>query len=393
MSNPRPVLLFVINDIKFLISHRLPVAIEAQRAGFEVHAAGPRVPECRVLEENGIRFHPLELARSRISLFQEPRTIWRIFRLLRALRPDLLHLVTIKPVLYGGIAARLAGVSAVVSAISGLGYVFLSSGVLARARRWAVELAYRWVFGHPNAGVIFQNQEDLTGFVDRGLLRREQTELIRGSGVDPREYPVLPEPAGVPVVLLASRLLRDKGVVEFAEAARMLRERGVIARFRLAGDVDPQNPSSLSRDEIETWVRSGTVEWIGYQNPIQKAFADAAIVCLPSYREGLPKVLIEAAACGKPLISTDAPGCNDIVCDGENGLLVPVRDSAKLADAIEELVRDPALRERLGKNGRARVLEHFQISQVVAQTLGLYRRLLKAALQKRLETPQPASTP
>jgi glycosyltransferase involved in cell wall biosynthesis len=238
--------------------------------------------------------------------------------------------------------------------------------------------AYRFALGHRNLRVIFQNRDDRQVFVRLRLVEPRQTVLIKGSGVDPAVFAPAPvvHPNATPLVILASRLLWDKGVGEFVEAARLLRQEQVQARFILVGNTDP-NPSSVPERTLQAWHASGVVEWWGHQARMRDVFAQADIACLPSYREGLPKVLIEAAASGLPIVTTDVPGCRDICKDGENGLLVPAANAGALADALRSLLHDPARRDVMGRRGRELFLKEFTLDRVVSQTLTVYRDLLK----------------
>lgn len=369
-------LLFVVNAPEFFLSHRLPIAIAAREAGFEVHvgtAPGASVPEIQHL---GFVHHTLAIARSGQNPLTELRSLVQLYRLFRKLNPDLVHLITIKPVLYGGIAARFAGVSAVVAAVSGLGTVFVAQSVSARARRHVVSLLYRFAFRHRQLAVIFQNPDDRDGLLAIGALKPTAVKMIRGSGVDLANYAFLPEPEGQPVVVMASRLLRDKGVYEFVEAARLLRARGVEVVMRLIGARDPGNPTSVGKSELDGWASEGVVELPGFRADIAEQYQAAHIVCLPSYREGLPKGLVEAAACGRAVITTDVPGCRDAIEPGETGILVPVKNSRALADAIQHLIENPERRLSMGKAGRRLAEQAFSIDYIVDQHLAIYKELL-----------------
>jgi glycosyltransferase involved in cell wall biosynthesis len=298
--------------------------------------------------------------------------------LYRRLRPDLVHHVTIKPVLYGGVAARLAKVPAVVFAVPGLGHVFVQTGVRASVLRNVVKRVYRFVFAHPRAKVIFQNPDDQALMERAQLVNAADSVLIRGSGVDMNVFTPRPEPPGVPVVVLAARMLWAKGVGEFVDAARQLREQKIEARFVLAGDSDPGNPSAVPVWQLEQWHDSGAVEWWGACDDMPRVLADAHIVCLPSYREGLPKVLIEAAASGRPIVTTDVPGCREVVRHEENGLLVPARNAAALAAALRRLILSPVLRQFLGQRGREIAVAEFGLEKVIEQTLSIYKELLSS---------------
>lgn len=369
------LLLIVVNDAAFFLSHRLPVAQGAKKAGYEVHVASMPGPAVERVRDLGFVHHELPLSRSGKNILGEIVSLVSIWRLLWRLKPDVLHLVTIKPVLYGGIAARLAPVKGVVAAVSGLGFVFLAKGLKATILRRIISSLYGFALGKKNLRVIFQNPDDRDVLVDMGALESVKIEVIRGSGVDLASYTELPEPSGTPVVCLAARLLRDKGVLEFVEAVRILRQRGVSARFQLVGDLDLGNPATITVDELEAWRQEGFIELLGFRKDIAKLFGDAHIVTLPSYREGLPKVLVEAAACGRAVVTTNVPGCRDAIEPGITGLLVPVRDASALANAIETLLNDSELRQRMGHAGRMLAESEFSIDKIVKQHLDIYSKL------------------
>ncbi|MEJ2895898.1 glycosyltransferase family 4 protein [Bordetella avium] len=370
-------LLFVVNNPAFFLSHRVALAIAAQAQGYEVHVAtmdGPSVPQIQAL---GMMHHVIPMSRSGKKPMEELKTMLALYRLFRKLRPDLAHLVTIKPVLYGGIAARLARVPAMVAAISGLGYVFMAKGARARLVRAVVGRFYRLALGHPNSRVIFQNANDRDLLSRLGAVRSERVEMIRGSGVDLSRYRAEPEPPAPPVVvLMVARLLRDKGVYEFVEAARLLRQQGLNVRMRLAGGVDLGNPASIRADEVQAWARAGLVEALGERQDIAELYAASHIAVLPSYREGLPKSLIEAAACARAVVTTDVPGCRDAIDPDQTGLLVPPHDAPALAAAIARLVADPAQRQRMGQAGRRLAEREFSIDDVCRRHLAIYAALL-----------------
>ncbi|MFG0806995.1 glycosyltransferase family 4 protein [Pseudomonas fluvialis] len=369
-------LLFVVNDPAFFVSHRLALALAAKSAGYEVYVATMPGEAVAVIKDAGLSHFVLALTRSGRNPFAELLSFLDVFNLFKKIRPDIVHLVTIKPVIYGGIAGRLAGVRGVVCAISGLGFVFIAPGYVARLLRFAVVSLYKLALGKTNTCVIFQNPDDLGLFNRYGLLNSSKVEVIRGSGVDISDYAYISEPQGTPVVSFAARMLKDKGVVEFVEAARTLRKRGVDARFQLIGDVDHHNPACISYENIEEWRREGVVEYLGFRNDIPNLFSSSNLVVLPSYREGLPKVLLEAAACGRAVVTTDVPGCRDAITPGVTGLLVPVKNAEALADAIQLLVEDPALRQRMGEAGRKLAETEFTIEHVVEQHMRIYRESL-----------------
>ena len=369
-------LLFFVSEDWYFCSHRLPIALAARAAGYEVGVVTRVREHGAVIRDHGLRLFPLELARGGLNPLRDLGALRGLVRVCREFRPDILHAVAMKPVVYGAIAAARAGVPHTVNALGGLGYVFTSGRVLARLLRPFALLAYRFALGRRSAWLILQNADDLAALEARGIAARERTTLIRGSGVDLAEYRVVPEPEGVPLVVFPARLLWDKGIAEFVAAAETLQRDGVAARFALAGDIDPENPASVSREWVETKARSGAVEWWGWQDRMPEVYGRANVVCLPSHREGLPKALIEAAACGRAIVTTDVPGCREVVADGENGLLVPARDPAALAGALKRLIGDGRPRARFGAAGRVRAEREFGIDRVVDATLAVYRGLL-----------------
>ena len=371
----RRTLLFVVNVDWFFLSHRLPIALEAMRQGYQVHIATGLTDRLDELQCNGLVVHPLALDRSSAGLGNSWRTMVQLWQIFRTVRPDVVHLVTIKPMLLGGLVARLAGVPAVVAAVSGLGFVFTARGAKAAVRRWLVGALYRVALGHRNLKVIFQNADDLRSLAKVAHLPAAKVAMIRGSGVDLARYAHVPLPGGVPVVVLAARLLADKGVLEFVQAVRLLRQRGCEARFVLVGTVDTANPASFTDAVVSAWVHDGVVEWWGHRADMPQVLAAAQVVVLPSYREGLPKVLIEAAACGRAVVTTDAPGCRDAISPNVTGVLVPVRNAVALADAMEDLVKDPLRCKVMGDAGRALAEKAFDVRQVVAAHLQIYQEL------------------
>ncbi len=369
-------ILFVDNDVNSFYSYRIEMARAAREAGFDVHIAAPEGKASKTLLSEGFRFHNVPMTRSGLHPWKELTTIATLFRLYRKLQPDLVHHLRLKPVLYGGLAAYGARVPAVVGLLTGLGYVFIAETRKATVIRKLVTLSCKVAFRHGNQRIIFQNPDDQFVFVESKILPARQTALIKGSGVDVNDYLPTPERDGVPLVVLASRMLRDKGVGEFVDAARSLRHAGVSARFVLVGETDPGNPTAISAEQLREWADSGVVEWWGHKANMKDVLAQAHIVCLPSLREGVPKVLIEAAACGRAIVTTDAPGCREIVRNGENGLLVPVRDSRALAEALRLLIENAPLRATMGSKGRDLVVREFSVERVVRETLGVYRDLL-----------------
>jgi glycosyltransferase involved in cell wall biosynthesis len=283
-----------------------------------------------------------------------------------------------KPVLYGSLAARLARTPHIVNALAGLGHIF-ADRKRAGGLRAFVKLAFRWLLkGHTR--VIVQNPDDLRLLLDVGAINPDQATLIRGSGVNLALFPQQAEPGGTPIVMLAARLLWDKGIREFVEAAKLLHKAGVSARCVVVGEPDSENHSSIPAEQMTAWHDTGEIEWWGKRTDMPTVLAQSHIVCLPSYYgEGVPKILLEAASIGRPIVTTDMPGCREAVTEGDNGLLVPARDAGALAAALKMLLNDPTRRKDMGQRGRERAEQEFSEEHVVSQTLDIYRLLLDTA--------------
>ncbi|MEO8187392.1 MAG: glycosyltransferase family 4 protein, partial [Burkholderiaceae bacterium] len=349
----KPRLLFVVTEDWYFVSHRLDLARAARDAGFQVGIA-TRVGSCadQIVAES-LELFPLRyMRRSSRNPWIELRAVHELSALYKRWRPDIAHHVAAKPVIYGGIAAQSARVPAVVNALAGLGFVFTSASREASALRPLVSRAYRIAMRHRRSRLIVQNTADEEVVLQRGLIAPSAITRVAGSGVDVSVFQPSAETPGPPVILLVARMLRDKGIYEFVEAARIARSRGVSARFVLVGDTDFENPAAIAREQLKHWSSQGDVEWWGYRADMPDVFRLSHVVCLPSYREGVPKVLLEAAAAGRPLIASDVPGCREIAVHNETGLLVPPRNATALADAMQTLANDSLLRRRLGQRAR-----------------------------------------
>lgn len=371
-------LLFFANVDWFFISHRLPIAMEAINQGFEVHIATTITDKLNFLEERGLIVHSIALHRSYIgvSIFSE---LWSFYTIIKRVKPDILHLVTIKPVLLGGISARLAKVPAVVSAISGLGYIFNGKGFIHFVRLKLSSLLYFLSLGHKNQKIIFQNSEDKLKLCMIKRSVENRSVLIPGSGVDLSLFSVVENTFNVPTVMMASRLLSSKGVREFINASKIVHENNQNVRFILVGDIDPLNPESIKKSELDQWKSEKVVEIWGHRDKMYKVIPKANIIVLPSYYgEGLPKVLIESAACGRAVITTDHPGCRDAISH-ESGLLVPVKDSVALANAIQELIQNPKKIVKMGVAGRELAERSYSIEGVCEAHMKIYKDLLSEA--------------
>ena len=366
------ILLFANTDW-YLFNFRLSLAQALRAAGHTIVLVSPPGKYIGNLQAAGFRWIEFPLSRRGTNPLFEIKTIARLRQLYRQEKPNIVHHFTIKCVLYGSLAARLAGVKGIINAITGLGYVFIGSNQQANRLLFMVKGLY-WL-ALRNTRVIFQNEDDRALFQEMGLVNPAQCNLIAGSGVDTQRFKPTPEPEGIPLIVLPARLLWDKGVGEFVEAARLLRSQGIPARFVLVGDTDPDNPAGVPDQQLHDWQTEGVVECWGWQENMSLVYECANIVCLPSYREGLPRTLVEAAACGRSLVAADVPGCREIVHNAENGLLVPVRDVQALAAAVKTLVLIPGMRQEMGIRGRAMVEKSFSVEKVVSETLQVYRGL------------------
>jgi glycosyltransferase involved in cell wall biosynthesis len=365
-------IILLANTDWYLYNFRLPLAQALRGQGNSVLLVSPAGDYAEKLIALGFQWHEFKLDRSGINPFAEALSLLHLWKYYRREQPDLVHHFTIKPVLYGSLAALLADVPVIINSVTGLGYVFVGS---ANGLRFIISQLYRFLLCR--TWVIFQNPDDQSAFISKRLVDPKRVELIRGSGVDTTLFQPAPEPGqGVPIVILPARLLWDKGVGEFVEAATILKKRRANARFVLVGDTDPGNPSAVPLKSIQEWQKQNLVEWWGWQENIVDIYRQATLVCLPSYREGLPKTLIEAAACGRAIVTTDVPGCREIVRQDENGLLVPARNATALADALQSLLENRSLRQKMAENGRQIAVDEFDIRQVVQSTLEFYNRAL-----------------
>lgn len=364
------ILLFANTDW-YLYNFRLSLALALRERGDEVVLVSPNGPYGPRMQALGIRWLPFPLARRSLNPLTGIQTVFRLLNLYKREKPDLVHQFTVKCVLFGSLACHLLGIQPVVNSVTGLGYVFMEGGGARRWLRGFIKLSYRLLLH--NTWVIFQNPDDRSAFQESRLVDPKRVTLIRGSGVDIRRFFPQPEPPGLPLVVLPARMLWDKGVGEFVAAAHSLRAKGSSARFALVGDSDNENPASVHVSQLRAWENEGVIEWWGWKEDMQAVYAQAAIVCLPSYREGLPKTLIEAAACGRPIVTSDVPGCREVVRHGENGLLVPARDAGALAKALMDLLQNPDARSEMGGCGRMIAEKEFSMDQVIFQTFAFYQ--------------------
>lgn len=362
-------ILFVVNVDWFFISHRLPLAIEALKRGYEVSLVCKVTTKKEYLKNLGISVYDLNFSRSGKNIFREIKVLWQLRRILKKLSPSVVHFITIKPIIYGGIASKFLPIKKKVFAISGFGYTFIQQGIKANFLRWFIKQFYSFAIGGKNSSVIIQNSEDKKIVKS---MKNMPIFLIKGSGVDLKKYHYITENNEKIVIVMASRLLKDKGVLEYIEAAKIIRQKGLNTTFELYGDIDEGNPATLTVSDLEKIKNEKNVVLKGFSSDIPTIFSHANIVVLPSYREGLPKVLIEAAACGRAVVTTNVAGCKDAIIPNTTGLLCEVKDSNSLAMQIEKLILDVKLRNDMGKAGRVLAEEKFDINKIVAEHFSIY---------------------
>jgi glycosyltransferase involved in cell wall biosynthesis len=368
-------IIYLVSEDWYFCSHRLSLGIAAREAGAEVVVATRVNKHGPQIEAGGLRLAPIDMRRSGTNPFTDIATIRQITDLYRREQPDLVHHVALKPILYGGYAAWRTGVPAVVNAVAGMGFIFISEGLFARTIRPFVARAQRSLMNRANTRTILQNPDDVALYREGIGVEGERLTVIPGAGVDIEKFAYVPEPFGAPIAVCVSRMLRDKGIYELVAATRLLHEKGIELRVRLIGPTD-ENPASIPRATLAEWNREGIVEVVGASDDIAGEYARAHIAVLPSYREGLPKSLLEAAACGRPIVATDVPGCREVCIEGETGLRVPARTVEPLAAALERLAVDPNLRRRFGENARRRAETVFAEGIINGQTLALYEKML-----------------
>jgi glycosyltransferase involved in cell wall biosynthesis len=387
MGTIRGKILLVTNWDWVMYNFRMPLARALREHGGDVVLVFPFGKFLEKIEKEGFRCVHWPLDRGSMNLLRDLPAIWRLARIYRQECPQIVHHFTLKPNLYGSLVARWVSVRhgqglrcpVVINTFTGLGFLFSGSS-RARVLQKAIMPLLRYSLRMPDVWTVFYNQADMDFFLHRGLVPALRVAVIAGSGVDLRRFSPdghIRPPAEAPVtVLMACRLLWDKGVGEFVEAARELHRKGLPVRFRLAGDRDPANPACIPERLLQEWHQEGLIEWLGHRDDMPDLLRRTDVAVLPSYHEGAPKFLLEAAACGLPLVATEIEGCRRIVRHGENGLLVPPGDARALAEALELLVRDPAMRHRMGRASRALAAQEFDEKKVVGRWLDFYENVL-----------------
>jgi len=375
MNPQNKKLVFLVTELGYFCSHRLKLALAAKQAGFKVGVITncDQRPNLSRYETHlkELDIHHLSFHRSRLNPYWEIKTLWQICKIYRQIRPDIVHQVALKPALYGTFCGLLVGIPRIINALGGMGYLFTHRSLRSFLVRPFLAFAFWALLNNRRCVLILQNPDDvelMTSFVNCDKIR-----LIRGVGVDLELFSPTPEPASLPLkALMVSRLLWSKGIGELVEAARVLKSQGVPLQIQVAGDIDPQNPASVPTGTLEAWKEEGVITWLGPIENISALYATNHIAVLPSYREGLPKSLLEAAACGKPIVTTDVPGCREIVTQHENGLLVAAKDATALAIALKKLTESPELRARMGRLSRQKIEQDFDEKKIIAETINLY---------------------
>jgi len=370
-------ILFIISEESYFISHRLNLAIEALENGYKVGILCNRGKNTTLLKDKGIEVYNFSLSRTSLSPVNHIQTIIQISKTFKLYQPDLIHAVAIKPVIFSSIVTKFQDIDSRVFALGGMGFIFSSNKFLAKLLRPFVVLFLKYCLSGGKTRLIMQNKDDCKTVWDLKLIQENKTRLIEGAGVDTNLFmPKEEKLKKIPTIILPARLLWDKGIREFVEAAKIIKSKSIAARFILVGSQDIHNPENIELEVIEKWVDKELIEYWGFSDDMPKIMSEASIVCLPSYREGLPKVLIEAASCAKPIVTTNVPGCKEVVSHGLNGYLVKVRESRDLAIRLEELIIDKNLRHSMGQEGRKIVLNRFAENLITNKTRKVWEEVL-----------------
>jgi len=371
-----PSILYLVNDSSFFISHRLPTALAAIKEGFEVHVASNMHNNKKYLESLGFLCHDLPFSRGSLNIFKELSVMLKIFFLYREVNPSLFCQETIKPVLYGTLVSKILPRKPIVNTITGLGYLFISEKKIHIFFQKTLLFIYKKIFASSMVHTIFENHDDADLFIKRNIVKKNNISIIKGAGVDTKKIqPNFVKPKLISIILVA-RMLWDKGVGEFVDAARIIKSNTNV-KFILVGGEDLENPKGIKRNLLNQWVKEGIVTWYGYSNSVEKILNESHIACLPSYREGLPKSLIEAAAAGLPIVTTDVPGCREVVKNNINGLIVPPKNSILLSEALLFLINNSQVRKKMGQKSRKFAVEKFSLEIIIKSTLDLYKNVTR----------------
>ena len=375
----KKIILILVGDLGSFEINRLKIALAAKKKGYRVHIFYGDKGKANIssLRKHKLNFRKVKMRRGFSNPLDEIITLLNLFKIFKKLRPDIVHLVAIKPYLYGGIIARIVGIRAVVSAVAGLGSIFIRQDFKGKFLQSLLYPLFKIAFNHSNQRIIVQNDEDKKWLIKWGVLKSSKAYLIRGSGVDLKKFRYTKENIDQqPIVTFPARLITHKGIIEFISATRILNEKKVKAHFWIVGDIDIENPSSLIKKDVESFQRYRNVNFKGYQRNIQTIFTKSNIICLPSYREGMPLSLLEAAATGRAIVTTNVPGCRDAIIQDKTGLTVPVKSIKQLARAINFLINNPNIRLQMGKDGRKLAEKQFDAEIIIKEHLKIYKQLL-----------------
>ena len=373
-------ILFLVNSLSFFISHRIEIAYAAKNKGYDIEVGYGELGNTKtsILSKKGIRCFKIPLERQSINPFKEIVSLFFIYKVFIRLKPDIVHLITIKPYLYGGIAGKLARVPCLVSAVAGLGILFDEEKWRSFFYKKLLKPLFYFALSHSNQIIIIQNQQNKKTLINWIGLDKKKFLLLPGSGVNISKFKNLSYSNKEITICFASRLLKNKGVFDFISAAKIIKNSGIKARFLIAGNLDPSNPDSLNKKDLNKIIKDKVVEYLNYQKDIPSLYARSHIICLPSfYGEGLPKALIEGAAAGRAIITTNVPGCRDSLIPNKTGLLVPKKNPQKLAKAIKYLIENPQIRIRMGKEGRKFAKKKFPVEKIISSHIKIYNDLIK----------------
>ena len=367
-------ILFIVNDDSFFVSHRLPLAINAQKEGFEVHILSSISNECSEIYNHQFKINKLNLEKTSINPINFLKSLYKVIKTLINVKPDVLHLITLKPIIWGGLASKIFNPKVVIASVTGLGQIYSDHKLSSLLIKKLIEILYRIAFSEKsNKYFIFQNKYDKKYIQKLLKLDSNKITITNGAGVYLNHYKSEPFPKGEPVFLFASRLLKAKGVLEFIDAANFVKN----AKFLIAGKFDPLNRDSIDKKNLDRFIDEGKIKYLGYIEDICKLINQSSVIVLPSYYgEGLPKILIEASACGRPIITTNLPGCKDTVIDKLSGYLIPARSPKILAEKMNTFVKYPGIIITMGRESRKLAEKKFDINEVIKKHMILYKSFL-----------------
>jgi len=368
-------IIFLVNVDSFFVSHRLPIAKKLLLDGYDVHIATQFTRYKKMLLKMGFNTHDINFNKNSVNLLKAILPIFQIFFLIRKIKPTIIHLISLKPIIFGGFVTLISPVNSMVISITGLGSMFLKKGIFYKIRENTFNLFYRIIFLFPNLKVILQNRSDLNYLIDKAKLKKNKTEIIRGSGVDLKSLKFSKIPKKEPIIVMASRIIADKGIFEYIKSIQYLKKNNFKGKFYLVGDIDYKNPSAIKKSTINYWHKKKIITYVKHQKKISTFIKKSTIIVLPSYREGFPKILMEAAACGRPVVTTNVPGCKDVIIKNITGVLVPPKNHILLAKAIKNLCDNRKKLETIGKAARKHALRNFDVNNVVSQHLYIYKSL------------------